>query len=109
MAQLSTILKGKAKAEDLPPERPQELYILAEALDVAGGRKAGGAPAMLSVKTQRVKSLRMKSLGKKETARALEPEGSRNRGLSCPAERRAANCLQLKGMRLREGPERLRR
>ena len=109
MTQLSAILKGRAKAEDLPPERPQELYILAEALDVAGGRKAGGAPAMLSVKTQRVKSLQMKSLGKEETARALEPEGSRNRGLTFPAERRAANCLQLKGMRLREGPERLRR
>ena len=109
MTQLSAILKAEAKAEDLPPERPQELHILAEALDIAGGRKAGGLPAMLDVMTQRFKSLQMKSLGEKETARALEPEGSRDRGLTSPAKRRAANCLQLKDMRLREGQERLRR
>ncbi len=107
MTQLSAILKGKAKAEDLPPERPQELYILAEALDVAGGRKAGGLPARLDVMPQRFKSLQMKSLGEKETARALELEGSRDRGLTSPAERRAANCLQLKDVGPREGQERL--
>ncbi len=64
MTQLSAILKGKAKGEDLPPERPQELYVLAEVLDIAGSRKAGRVPAILGVMTQRFKSLQMKSLGK---------------------------------------------
>ena len=106
---LNAILKAQAKTEDLPPERLQELYTLAEALDIAGGREAGGLPAMLDVMTQRFKSLEMKSLGEKETARALELVDSRDRGLTSPAERHAANRLQLKDMRLREGQEKLRR
>ncbi len=106
---LNAILKAQAKPEDLPPERLQELITLAEALDIAGGREAGGLPAMLDVMTQRFKSLEMKSLGERETARALELVDCLDRGLTSPAERHAANRLQLKDMRLREGQERLRR
>ena len=105
MTYLNAIVRQQAKAEDLPAERLQELFTLAEGMDAAGD---GGLKSMLDIMAQRFKALEQTSLGQKEFAGSMELVDAGNLALASKAEQLAASRLQLTDLKLRESQAKLR-
>ena len=102
---LNAIVRQQAKAEDLPAERLQELFALAEGMDAAGD---GGLKSMVNIMAQRFKALEQKTLGQKELAGSMGLVDGGDQGLASKAERLAASRLQLTDLKLRESQAKLR-
>ena len=85
---MQSVLMAKAKPQDLPPERLQELRTLCEVLNLFGQGKVQVAADVL---VQRFKAVEQRALGRSAQALGLELVDARRAGLVSDHELRLSN------------------
>ena len=103
---MQTHIVGNSRAEDLPPERLQELRTLCEALTRVG---EGQEKEMVDLLTSRVLALEARATGRKDLAKGLELVDSHRRGLATSEHLRAAKRALKAELQLNTGVDRRHR
>ena len=84
---LQSVLQARARGQDMPPERLQELRTLCEVLNKVG---SGGVRDAADILVQRFKAVEQKALGQANNSVGLELVQANRAGLASDVELRVA-------------------